>query len=147
MYQKRQEGYIAALKDNNLPVEESLIYYSKLSLEEDIEGAKVLLNQLQRPDAIFAANDTSAIGFMQIAESEGYSIPDDIGVVGFNNDPISSIVKPKLSTIDHPAVEIGKKAAEIVLDKVSGKNQSLISQTITFKTDLIVRCSSVRSGK
>jgi LacI family transcriptional regulator len=144
MYQKRQEGYFAALRENNMSVDESLIYYSKLSYEDGIEGAKKLLKQNLKPDAIFAANDTSAIGFMQVAESFGYSIPSDFGVVGFNNDPMSSIVRPKLSTIDHPAVEIGKKAAEIVLDKVSGKSQSSIPQTITFKTDLIIRCSSVK---
>jgi len=146
MYQKRLEGYLAALKDNNMSVEENLIHYSKLSLDDGIAGAKALIEQRLEPDAIFASNDTSAIGFMQYAEEHGYSIPQDIGIVGFNNDPISSIVKPRLSTIDHPAVEIGKKAAEIVLDKLSGKSQTTIPQLITLKTNLIVRDSSLRKS-
>ena len=144
VYQKRLEGYIAALKNHNIKPEDSLIYYSKLSHEDGRDGAKTLLKQDLKPDAIFASNDTSAIGFMQYAEESGLSIPHDIGIVGFNNDPISSIVKPQLSTVDHPAMEIGKKAAELILDKISGKSQITIPHTITFKTKLIVRESSAK---
>ncbi|MCG8306819.1 MAG: LacI family transcriptional regulator [Cytophagales bacterium] len=146
MYQKRLEGYLTALRDHRMPVDENVIHYSKLSYEDGINGAETLLNRDLRPDAIFASNDTSAIGFMQYAEECGYSIPDEIGVVGFNNDPVSSIIRPQLTTIDHPAVEIGKKAAEIVLDKVSGKSQTQIPQTISFKTKLLIRNSSVKGS-
>jgi LacI family transcriptional regulator len=144
VYQKRLEGYLAALNSNGIKSEDSLIYYSKLSHEDGIDGAKLLLKPDLKPDAVFAANDTSAIGFMQYAEESGLSIPEDIGIVGFNNDPISSIVKPRLSTVDHPAIEIGKKAAELIIDKISGKSQTTMSQTITFKTKLIIRASSLK---
>lgn len=142
MYQKRLEGYHAALRDNDMLFSKDMIYISKLGYDDGAQGAEVLLKQEVKPDAIFAANDTSAIGFMQKAEELGYVIPDNIGIVGFNNDPVSSIVRPALTTIDHPAVEIGKKAAEITLDKILGKSQTKITQTITFNTNLIVRDSS-----
>jgi len=144
MYQKRLEGYVAALKDHGTKVNENIIHYSKLNYEDGTLAAKQLLCQENMVDAVFAANDRSAIGFMQFAEECGYSIPDQIGVVGFNNDPISSIVKPKLTTIDHPAKEIGQKAAELVLDKIHGRSQTQIPQTISFKTKLIIRESSLR---
>jgi LacI family transcriptional regulator len=144
IYQKRLQGYMAALKDRGMPVDENLIYYSRLNFEDGVEGARQLLSLENKLDAVFASNDRSAIGFMQYAESSGYSIPDQIGVVGFNNDPISSMVKPKLTTIDHPAEEIGRKAAELILEKIIKKNSSRISQTISFKTNLVIRESSIR---
>lgn len=144
VYRKRLEGYLAALNSHGLQSEERLIYYSNLKHEDGREGAKSLLNLTERPDAIFSANDTAAIGFMQYAEKYGLDIPNDLGVIGFNNDPISSIVKPQLSTIDHPAMDLGRKAAELVLDKISGKSHTTIAQTITFKTKLIARGSTMK---
>ena len=146
VYKQRLEGYISALKEHNIKPDDCLIYYSKLSHEDGIEAAKTLLNQDMKPDAIFVANDTSAIGFMQYAEENGISIPQELGIVGFNNDPISSIIKPQLSTIDHPATEIGKKAAELILDKIKGKSMTTIPQTITFPTKLVIRGSSMKKN-
>ncbi len=144
IYRKRLEGYKAALSSHGFTPEESLIYHSNLSHEEGRDGAKVLLNHPLKPDAVFASNDTAAIGFMQYAEENGFDIPNNLGVIGFNNDPISLIVKPQLSTIDHPAMDIGRKAAELVLDKISGKSHTTIAQTITFKTKLIARESTLK---
>jgi len=146
IYQKRYEGYLDALKKKDLEANENLIYYSRLNLEDGRIAAKSLLSKEIKPDAIFAANDTSAVGFMQQAENMGFLVPEDIGIVGFNNDPITTIVKPQLTTIDHPAKEIGRKAAEMVLDKVSGKSQTTVTQTITFETKLIVRRSSLKKN-
>jgi len=143
-YKRRFEGYLAALESKNLKVDESLIYYSKLNHDDGRNAAKFLLSLPEKPDAIFSANDTAAVGFMQYAEENGFSIPDKLGVVGFNNDPISSLIKPKLTTMDHPAIEIGKKAAELILDKLSGKSQTTIPHTVIFKTKLIVRESSIK---
>ena len=144
VYRKRFEGYIAALNSHGFNPEDSLIFYSNLKHEDGRDGAKLLLNLPKRPDAVFAANDTAAVGFMQYAEENGFVIPHDLGVIGFNNDPISLIVKPQLSTIEHPAMEIGKKAAELVLDKISSKNHTTIPHTITFNTTLIVRGSTMK---
>ena len=129
---------------HSIKPDDSLIYFSKLSYDDGRDAAKILLDNEKKPDAVFAANDTSAIGFMNYAEEISISIPQELGIVGFNNDPISSIIKPQLSTIDHPAIEIGKKAAEIVLDKITGKSMTTIPQTITFPTRLIIRDSSLR---
>ncbi len=144
IYGKRLEGFIAALNSHGYQQNEDLIFYSKLSHNDGREGAKLLLNLPKRIDAVFCANDTAAVGFMQYAEENGFKIPQNLGVVGFNNDPISLIIKPKLSTIDHPAMEIGKKAAELVLDKISGKSNTTIPHAITFETKLIARESTMK---
>jgi LacI family transcriptional regulator len=144
VYKKRLEGYVAALKDHGFEKEEALIHYSRLNHEDGRDGAKSLLKLSARPDAVFAANDTSAIGFMQYVEEVGLAIPQDIGIVGFNNDLISSIVRPQLSTVDHPGIEIGRKSAELILEKLFNKSLNTIPQTVTFRTQLIVRESSRR---
>ena len=144
VYRQRLEGYVAALRDHGFQREEKLIYQSRLSHEDGRDGAMSLLELSKKPDAIFAANDTSAVGFMQYVEEAGLSIPKDMGIVGFNNDLISSIVRPQLTTVDHPGIEIGRKAAELVLDKLHNKSLNTIPQTVIFRTQLIVRKSSVR---
>lgn len=144
VYRQRLEGYLAALKSHNVEPDTSLIYHSNLKHEDGRDGAKLFLNLPERPDSVFSANDTAAVGFMQFVEENGFSIPQDMGVIGFNNDPVSMIVKPQLSTIDHPAMEIGKKAAELVLDKISGKSHTTMAHTITFKTKLIARGSTLK---
>ena len=144
IYSKRLEGYLAALKDHGLKTRESLIYYSRLSHDDGRSGAETLLKQNVKPDAVFTANDTSAVGFMQYVEEAGLSIPQDMGIVGFNNDLISSIVRPQLTTIDHPGIEIGRKAAELIIEKLLKKSLNTLPQTVTFQTKLIVRGSSVK---
>jgi LacI family transcriptional regulator len=144
VYRRRLEGYIAALRDHGFERNDSLIYYSRLNHEDGRDGAMSLLKLTERPDAVFAANDTSAVGFMQYVEEVGLAIPKDIGIVGFNNDLISSIVRPALTTMDHPGIEIGRKAAELVIDKLHNKSLNTMPQTVTFRTQLIVRNSSTR---
>ena len=145
VYKKRLEGYLASLKDHGFEQDDRLIYYSRLNHEDGRDGAMSLLKLDKKPDAVFAANDTSAVGFMQYVEEAGLSIPDDIGIVGFNNDLVSSIVKPRLTTVDHPGIEIGRKAAELIIDKLYEKSLNTIPQTVTFRTQLIVRESSTRA--
>lgn len=92
IYQGRQQGYIAALKKHNLTVDESLIVHSKLSLEEGIESTSYLLNLPEPPDGIFSANDSAAVSAIQCAKQKGISLPHDLAIVGFNDDPISSLL-------------------------------------------------------
>nr|WKN35740.1 LacI family DNA-binding transcriptional regulator [Tunicatimonas sp. TK19036] len=143
IYQGRQQGYLAALKKYNLPIDESLIVHSKLSLEEGRESTSYLLNLPKPPDGIFSANDSAAVSAIQCAKQKGISIPRDLAIVGFNDDPISSIIEPGLTTVAHPAFDMGKIAAQQVLKNRDHKN-IVQSQTIVLKTELIIRNSSRR---
>lgn len=145
VYKERQEGYIEALKSNKLPVNEELILYSNLSMEEGTRCAKHLMNLANPPDAIFSANDTAAVSAIQYAKQAGIRIPDDLSVVGFNNDPISSIIDPSLTTIIHPAFDMGRIAAQQALKHKDVKNKDIVeSETIVLKTSLLLRKSSLR---
>ena len=143
IYQGRQEGYLKALEEHNLPIDEDLMVYSKLSLEEGWKGTEYLLNLPNPPDGIFSANDSAAVSAIQYAKQKGLKIPEDLAIVGFNNDPISSIIEPALTTITHPAFDMGKIAAQQVL-KHKEHGDIVTSETIILKTELLIRASSLR---
>jgi len=143
VYYERQQGYIEALKHYGMEVEDELMVHNKLSLEEGRESMAQLLSLPQPPDAVFSANDSAAVGAIQVAKQRGLHIPQDIAFVGFNDDPISSIIDPALTTITHPAFEMGKIAAQQVLK--NRENTDIVqSQTIVLKTELLIRASSLR---
>jgi DNA-binding LacI/PurR family transcriptional regulator len=94
------------------------------------------------PDAVFAVNDPVAIGAYIVIKERNIRIPQEIALVGFSNNPISALLEPALTTVDQPVYEIGKTAAEILLEQIQngGKNPKAITKI--HKTKLIIRQSS-----
>lgn len=144
VYAQRHKGYAAALADNNIPYDKSRVLIKDLGEKCGIEVAMELLKMKPFPDGLFITNDFTAALCMQILKENGIQIPKDIAVVGFNNDAISIIVEPKLTTIDYPAVDIGKTAARILIDSLTGVLDSKHTNTVVLRSDLIIRNSSVR---
>ncbi|MHA6485479.1 LacI family DNA-binding transcriptional regulator [Paenibacillus sp. strain BS8-2] len=114
----RLQGYRAALTDNGIGYVESLVYrgnYSRKSgylLAQDI-GSHIRDGSI---DAVFAANDRMAIGLMQGLKEQGLEAPADYVLIGYDNSDGSRIISPRLSTVDVPFYEMGKLAAEMLLD-------------------------------
>jgi DNA-binding LacI/PurR family transcriptional regulator len=144
IYRERQLGYVEALKQNNLPIDERLIIHNLLSAEEGFKSSDILLDMDERPDGIFCANDTVGVSTIQNAKKRGIKVPEELAVIGFNNDPISLIIDPPLSTISHPAKEMGLLAAEQVLKRKEGSESVIRTETIILKTELLARESSIR---
>lgn len=143
VYMDRQKGYLEALRQYNLPIDESLILNSDyLSSEEGIKMTRHLMSLPEPPDGLFSANDTAAVSAIQYAKKNNIRVPQDLAVIGFNNDPVSLIIDPALSTVSHPAVSMGQIAAQQVLKHRN--NKEIDSETIVLKTELIVRGSSLR---
>ena len=138
--QKRVEGYIAALEKHNLPVKEEWIIYSKFTQESGESDTYRLLECEERPDAIFAVNDRKAIGAMIALKKNKIKIGKEMGIIGFANDPISSVISPTLTTISVPSVEIGRISCELLLKHI--KKRSFQPQKITLQGELIVREST-----
>ncbi|MFA6087996.1 LacI family DNA-binding transcriptional regulator [Mucilaginibacter sp.] len=138
---KRLNGYMDALKQDNYGVDEDLIIECDLSPDK----VKIYINHLLKiknpPDAIFCINDPSAIQAIQIIESMGLKIPEDIAVVGFSNDFASELIG--LTTVAQPVKDIGCTAAQLLFDQIeSDKKKAIIKQ---LKTNLIIRSSTVKS--
>jgi LacI family transcriptional regulator len=145
VYKERFRGYREALQKHHLPIEEELIISgNSLSLEEGTKLANQLFSLPNPPDGLFCPNDTTAISAIQCAKKRGIKVPEQLAIIGFNNDPISSIIDPPLSTITHPAVEMGKIAAQQLL-KHSKHKEKNSHETVVLKTELLVRESSQRT--
>lgn len=114
-------------------------------LEDGIENAKKLLSLTYKIDGIFSANDVAAIGALQYLKSQGIRIPEDIAVVGFSNESISSVIEPPLCTINQSGFEIGKTATQLLLNKINNKSSKPVNETVILEANLIERKSSIRN--
>lgn len=147
VYSDRLKGFKYALMDNSLDFKPASVIVNTLSEEDGIEAAEQLLAMGKLPDGIFVANDTCAISCMKRLMQEGISIPHEIAVVGFNNDPICRIVEPNLSTIDYPGYEMGEVAVRNLIQRMGGFEDHSMTNTITLRSELIVRASSLKNLK
>ena len=145
VYSERFRGYKQALHDNGIDFNQKLVFISDLTGQSGRDIMKKVLKQNLKPDGIFASNDTSAVATMVEMQEAGIKIPDDIAVAGFNNEPISQVIRPNLTTVDYPAREIGEIAATVLIEKLNN-SQSVNYSTIVLKHSLIIRQSSLRKS-
>ncbi|MCH7401889.1 LacI family DNA-binding transcriptional regulator [Belliella kenyensis] len=144
---KRMEGYLAALTDHNLSINNDWIFHCpEGTKEESLDIIKSLyLKGGILPDGIFASNDIAAAGAMVALKELGYQIPSDIGIVGFSNWQFCSMIDPPLSTIAQPGFKMGEIATTLLLSCISNKNNSdAKGETVVLDTELLIRQSSVK---
>lgn len=141
MAENRFLGYKAALQVNGIPFQEELVIENGLN-EED--GAKSFLELYERleekPDAIFAVTDPVAFGAFQEIKKMGLRIPEDIALAGFSNNPIGAMIEPSLTTVSQSAYEIGKTAAELLLDNINNSSDEIVQKILP--TEIIRRQST-----
>ena len=140
---KRMEGYLQTLKAHGLRSDKGHIIHCDFNQQYAYEATKELLASKNRPDAIFTISDRMAIGAMLAIKEKGLSMPQDIGLVGFNNEPIVSLVTPAISSVEMYAFEIGKATAKAFIEMMNGGND-MLDQEIIIKPKLFVRTSSKR---
>jgi len=138
---KRMKGYIQALTDNGLPVDESLIIKCVNDDKQDFEMIKELLLK-QKPDGIFAAVEQYALGVYGVCRQLNLAIPKDVKVICFSNLKTASFLNPSLTTITQPAFEIGKEAAAILFKALDKKSFQLKDENIVLKSMLVQREST-----
>lgn len=140
--EKRLEGYFAALKKYNIPTRHEWIVYSSFTQESGETDVNHLWTLKDKPDAIFAVNDRKAVGAMVALKKLNVKIGKEVGVIGFANDPIASVITPTLTTIAVPSFDIGRISCELLLKHIKKKN--FHPQEITLPGELIVRESTSR---
>jgi LacI family transcriptional regulator len=146
VYADRLKGYKYALMDNDIPFDPSLIIYSDLNEEAGEEIVNQILKMDTRPDGLFVSNDSCAASCIRYLKLEGIKIPEDIAVVGFNNDAISRLVEPNITTINYPGYEMGELAMKNLIKHLESPSEGTLKNTnkITLRSDLIIRDSSKR---
>ena len=142
----RKQGYLNALKKHKIKVDESLIFHCDFNQDYAFFATQELLSMKNRPDAIFTISDRMAIGAMLAIKKKGLRMPEDIGLVGFNNEPVVSLVSPSISSVEQPSFELGKVAAKLFIETMHS-NEDMSDVEKILKPKLFVRESSNRSKK
>ncbi|MEN4851580.1 LacI family DNA-binding transcriptional regulator [Pantoea agglomerans] len=135
----RQQGYAYQLKEQQLAWQ-AISYASELSFSAGKAAMNQLLAGETRPDAVFAVSDTLAAGAMAAIQQAGLRIPQDIAVVGFDGSELADMVSPPLTTLAQPSREIGRRACELVLQKIIRPDSP--PQCVIMQGELVVRASS-----
>lgn len=144
VYSDRLKGYKQALAEHSIPFREEYIIRNNMSLENGKSVAEIILKMKPMPDGIFAANDNSAVGCMLALMENGVRIPEDVAVVGFNNDPVSQVIEPKLTTVNYPGTEMGEIAAHQLINHLKKISSVQATNSIILRSYLIERASSLR---
>lgn len=142
IFNNRIRGYIDAIKKHNLPLDENLLIESDLTLEDGRKKMTELLQLENRPDAIYFASDYAALGALQILKEHQIKVPEDIKLIGFGNEPFTSLVSPAITSIDQHSSLIGKLAAETFLERVANPTVKQSLNKIILDAELIIRKSS-----
>lgn len=137
----RLQGYINALTEAGLPVDNRLIIQAD-TFEKARNTVGQLLDSGTIPDGIFAVNDMTAIGAMQTIQKRGLRIPEDVSIVGFSDGYLSGVTDPHLSSVDQHGYEMGTMAAEMLFKRILSDETEYIPEIKTLKANLIVRGSS-----
>lgn len=145
VYVDRLQGYKQALAEHNLPFKEHNIIIGNLSQEAGADAAEVIRKMDPLPDGVFVANDNCAVACMLALKQAGINIPADIAFAGFNNDPVSKVIEPNLTTINYPGYEMGEAAARHLINHLNGTSPLHSTNTIVLRSELVVRASSMRS--
>jgi LacI family transcriptional regulator len=134
----REAGFRSAMAEAGVTVDETLIRIGGYRIETAEGPARELLSRAERPTALFAANDLSAIATMTAAQGLGLTVPDDLSVIGFDNVPESAMASPPLTTIRQPLQQMGAEALRLLVDLLAGIERET---HVRLPTDLVVRAS------
>ena len=136
---KRYEGYLSGLKKNNLEYDPDRVIIDDSIRLNEFEGAyesvKRILKNKKLPTAFAALADYLAIGLIKALKEMGYKIPEDISVIGFNNEIVSQFSEPPLTSVKQPKKLMGKMAMDLLLDMVEGKEVE--NKNIVLSTEII----------
>ncbi len=135
----RREGYIRAMKEYRLtPSDDDIV------MCDEIESAIRLVPEIMKrnppPEAFFAVNDLTAAQTLKIIKKLGYSIPDEIAVVGFTNSQMATLTDPGLTSVDQKGFEIGQAAARLLLERIENRRRPAERRVI--RSELVIRGSS-----
>ena len=145
VYVDRLQGYKNALIDNGIPFKDEYVIIGNLSQESGTIAANEILQMNPLPDAVFVANDNCAVGCMLALKQAGIKIPEDIAFVGFNNDPVSKVIEPNLTTINYPGYEMGEVAARNLINNLNGTVTINTTKNTILRSDLVIRNSSMKN--
>ncbi len=142
--QEREQGYADALRSAGVRPDGKLVVEGDFTEEGGRKACLELLDAGARPTATFAANDLMAIGAMAALKERGVAVPQDLSVVGFDDIHLAAYTSPALTTVHQPTYEMGRRAAEILIDEIQQRRPVHDDRQLVFQGELIVRDSTAR---
>jgi LacI family transcriptional regulator len=135
VFQERHDGFISAMRKYGI-FKENHVYVGELSLSGGMKITKEIIRQLDNIDAIFYCADIMALGGIKTLMRNNISVPGSIGVIGFDNIPLTEYIEPELTTISQPIYQMGITSSNMLIDYIHGKVEQ---KRIVFEPKLIVR--------
>jgi LacI family transcriptional regulator len=135
---ERQVGFKLALNKYKLKVDESLMLSGSFKSKSGYDNLLKLIKSDNIPDAVFAGNDLIALGILHCAQEQGLRVPEDLGIIGFDDIPYADLPQVQLTTIAQPKYQMGKYAIELLLKELNDKTKREIKRII-LEPELIIR--------
>jgi len=139
----RKAGFLKAIQDHGLNIYSEFMGHLTFDPVSAADYTSTLFSSSFFPDGIFCVSDRLATGVWRWLQNNGYTIPDDVALIGFNNDPVCEIMSPNLSSVDQDAYEMGREAAKLCLNQLDN-NLGGRSVRKVLPTSLKIRKSSTR---
>jgi DNA-binding LacI/PurR family transcriptional regulator len=137
----RKQGYLNALKTHGLPIEDELIHETEFKRGNGAKVMQELLSLPEPPTAVFAANDILAVYALLYVIDSGLSVPDDVAIVGFDDIPETSIVRPRLTTVHKDIDLLGATAVQMLIERMNSE-ELLPSRQKTLDYEIVYRESA-----
>jgi LacI family transcriptional regulator len=144
VYSDRYTGFRNALTDHNIPFEDDLLIVKDITEQAGTEAATQIVTMQEKPDGLFVTNDLVAAACMRSLMEHGVQVPEDIAIVGFNNDPICRLTVPAITTINYSGMKMGQVAARQLINSIAKGEICLSTATTVVPADLIIRASSLK---
>jgi DNA-binding LacI/PurR family transcriptional regulator len=141
---ERLRGYLQAIKEAGITKDDSLIKIGNFKKESGKRLTRELLKQSNRPEAIFTTNIDMSMGALIVIKEMGLAIPEDIGIVCFDDSDWALILEPPITVIRQPVYQLGSTAAELLMNKIEDEEKELDPRptVVTLNTELIIREST-----
>ncbi|MBA2175044.1 LacI family DNA-binding transcriptional regulator [Halobacillus locisalis] len=138
----RKLGFDKALAEHGIPFQDAYGFYNAYTIENGMEVFKQIHAMKDPPTAVFTGSDEVAAGIIAGAREYGVTIPNELSVIGFDNQVISKITEPKISTVEQPIEQMAQKAVHVLVDKINDQ-KPLIRERYELPLELIIRESTV----
>jgi LacI family transcriptional regulator len=139
---ERNKGWERAMREHNLEISEGMVCWGSSSVQQGYKTMEGMLGEVKKYDAIFASNDVSAVGIIECLKDNGFLIPNDISIVGFDDIDFVKYIKPSLTTYKNFVYDMGEIAANLLLEIIDSEENKPIKR-IVVDGEIILR-ESVR---
>lgn len=130
---ERYLGFKKALEDNNIALDEDLVFLDTMKVKSGYEAVDKFVQSKKKFEGIVCASDEIAMGAINGLREKGINVPDDVSVIGFNNNAVSSIFYPKLTTISQPSYDMGSVAMRMLIKLLTKQELEQSSYVLDYR--------------